>query len=103
MAARGCPFCGKTIPTTVRECPFCHEYIPEVRVTSAPSSDFAKSAVRRGLWYMLILAVIYFVLSGQTPLKITVPYQSLFMADILPVLFFADLGYVVYGFYTRMK
>ena len=103
MAARGCPFCGKTIPATVRECPFCHEYIPEVRVTAEASSDFGKSAVRRGLWYMLFLAIIYFVLTGQTPLKINVPYQSLFLADILPVLFFASLGFVLYGLYLRMR
>ncbi|HKW90112.1 MAG TPA: hypothetical protein VJN21_15275 [Candidatus Acidoferrales bacterium] len=103
MGARGCPFCGKTIPATVRECPFCHEYIPEVRVAADSPSHLGKSAVRRGLWYMLVLAAIYLVLSGQTPLKINVPYQDLFMADILPVLFFAALGFVVYGFYIRMK
>lgn len=103
MGARGCPFCGKTIPTTVRECPFCHEYIPEVRVSSESSAGAGKSAVRRGLWYMLVLAIIYFVFSGQTPLKIHVPYQDLFMTDVLPVLFFAALGFVVYGLYARMR
>lgn len=103
MSSRGCPFCGKTIPTTVRECPFCHEYIPEVRVNTEPSSSPGNSIVRRGLLYMLVLAAIYFVLSGQTPLKITVPYQALIMADILPVLFFAALGFVIYGLYVRMR
>lgn len=103
MGARGCPFCGKTISDAARECPFCHEYIPQVRVSTDSSSSMGKSIVRRGLWYMLVLAAIYFVLSGQTPLKITVPYQSLFMADVLPVLFFAALGFVVYGFYVRVR
>lgn len=103
MGSRGCPFCGKTISDAARECPFCHEYVPEVRRSTASSPGQGNSMVRRGLWYMLILAVIYFVLTGQTPLKITVPYQSIFLDDVLPVLFFASLGFVIYGLYTRFR
>ncbi|HEV2491306.1 MAG TPA: hypothetical protein VGT03_15990 [Candidatus Acidoferrales bacterium] len=103
MGSRGCPFCGKTISDMARECPFCHEYVPEIRRNEPSTAVQGKSVVRRGLWYMLVLAILYFVFSGQTPLRITIPYQSLFTDDVLPVLFFVALGFVVYGVYLRVK
>jgi hypothetical protein len=103
MGSRGCPFCGKMISDVARECPFCHEHVPEIRLSGPSTVAQGKSMVRRGLWYTLTVSILYYVFSGQTPIKLTIPYQPLFMTDVLPLLFFVSLGFVVYGVYLRVK
>jgi hypothetical protein len=103
VSLRGCPFCGKSISDVARECRYCHEYIPELRLNSASRVASGNATIHRGLWYMLILAAIYYVFSGQTPLKLKIPYQSIFLTDVLPVLFFVALGIVLYGVFLRVK
>jgi hypothetical protein len=100
---RGCPFCGKTISDSARECPFCHENIPQVRLSAVSNEARGNAAMHRGLWYMLILAVVYFFFTQKTPLKIPLPFAPTLTHYLLPGFFFVALIFVLYGIYMRVK
>lgn len=59
--------------------------------------------MHRGLWYMLIVAVIYYFFTQKTPLKIPLPFAPTLTTYLLPTLFFAALIFVLYGVFLRIK
>lgn len=104
MGSRQCPFCGKMIRDTLRECSFCHENLPPVpRTVSASTSRRGKFELRRGLLYMLGVAVIYYFLSSNSPVKLTVPFTPLLLNDVLPIFFAVSLGFALYGLFHFVR
>jgi hypothetical protein len=104
VADRQCPYCGKTVSDRFFQCPYCREDLgarPEARRSAAGGLGGAKQ-VRRGLLYMLLAVVCYYLFSGQQPL-LTPPFPvEPWLTDYaIPALFLAGLGLAVYGVVRR--
>ena len=105
MGSRQCPFCGKIIRDYLRECSFCHENLPPVaRMASvAAPAEEGRSELRRGLLYMLGVAVIYYFLSPASPVKLTVPFAPLLLRADLPIFFLVSIGFALYGLFHFVR
>jgi len=104
MGVRECPFCGKKISDAFRDCPLCHETLPELRVIKTSSSSGRGGPLRRGLFYMMIVAFIYYLLSANSPLKFpAVPFAPILTTYLLPLFFLAGLGMMMYGIFLQVK
>lgn len=112
MAARECPFCGKSISDLLKQCPFCREALPTG--TGLPASAAAVPAerlpatggrqIRRGLLCMLLAAVIQYFAGGYgAPLGIPVFIPPLITTYLVPLLFLSGLGLGFYGFYQHNR
>lgn len=103
MGVRECPFCGKKISDAFRDCPLCHETLPELRVIRTSSSSGKGGPLRRGLLYMMIVAFVYYLLSANSPLKISVPFTPILTTYLLPLVFLAGLSFAMYGIFLEVK
>lgn len=103
MGIRECPFCGQRISDTFRDCPHCHETLPGVPRKEAPVYVQKKSRVRRGLFYMMVVAAIYYFFSPNSPLKLPVPFAPILTTYLLPVFFLAGLGMVLFGLFQQVR
>lgn len=103
MGVRECPFCGKKISDAFRDCPQCHETLPEPRIVKSSSSSGKGGPLRRGLLYMMIVAFVYYLLSANSPLKISVPFAPILTTYLLPLVFLAGLSFAMYGIFLQVK
>jgi hypothetical protein len=103
MGVRECPFCGKSVSDQFRDCPHCHETLPQQRVQAASSAPRAKSMMRRGLTYMLVLVLIYYVISDRSPIKLSLPFTPLLTDYVLPLFFVVSLGITLYGLFKSVR
>lgn len=113
MAARQCPFCGKMISDLHSDCPFCHESVPcfpgptmAAKASARPTPSGAGNRnIRRGLLYMLLAAVIQYVVAtyGGSILKLPSEIQPIVTSYLVPFLFLCGLGLTVYGFFLHAK
>jgi len=104
MGVRECPFCGRKISDAFRDCPHCHETLPELRVVNTSSSPSGRGGpLRRGLLYMMVVAFVYYLLSVNSPLKISVPFAPILTTYLLPLVFLAGLGFAMYGIFLQVK
>ena len=102
MGVRQCPFCGKKIPEHCgRDCPLCHETLPERRFHHHSSKGTDRNTFRRGLFYMMCVAAIYYFMSSSSPYQIHLPYPSVLTTWLLPLFFLMGLGFAAYGIYQR--
>ena len=96
MARRQCAYCGTFVDEGVRQCPDCREAIPEhIEVRRGPRGGGAE--IRRGLLYMLLATVIYYLTTPQRilPLPFAIPPEV--TTYLLPFLFLAGLGFAIFG------
>ena len=100
---RKCPFCGKSIPSKLHNCPFCREAIPHVKVSSGYSSAEGSRKFQRGLLYMLMAAVIYYLASAASPWKSPIPIPTFVNQYLTPLLFLGGAGMALYGLVLKMK
>jgi hypothetical protein len=113
MPARQCPFCGKMISDLHSHCPFCHETVPPVPGSTAAANVPVATAgsgggnrnIRRGLLYMLLAAVVQYLVGGYggSMLKVPVRIQPIVTSYLVPLLFLCGLGLTVYGFFLHAK
>lgn len=101
-ATRQCVHCGKPVRTHLRQCPFCREMIPEVPRPRRQSSD-GRREVRRGLFYMLLAAGIYYLAGGYSQIKLPLTIVPAVTTYLSPLLFFGGLGLSLYGFVLRFR
>lgn len=109
MHFRECPFCGKRIPANGgRDCPVCHETLPDrfhhrhAHGTTTPG----RNMLRRGLFYMMCVAAIYYFLSPASPYKLKLPFARLLpllTTYFLPLFFLLGLGLALYGVYQHVR
>ncbi len=102
-----CVHCGKTISDGSLQCPYCREDVgthPVLRRhRSLGAAEHGARWIRRGLLYMLLAGIGYYLLGGRSPLPITLPFEVApwVMNYALPFLFIAGLGLVVFGVVRR--
>ncbi len=113
MAARQCPFCGKMISDLHSDCPFCHEAVPHVPGSPAaekvPASPAASSGgnrnIRRGLLYILLAAVVQYLVGGYGGSMFKLPFHvpPIVASYLAPLLFLCGLSLTVYGFFLHAR
>jgi len=97
-----CVYCGKPVPSHLRQCPFCREAVPEVPVIHRRGSDGGRE-IRRGLLYMLLALVIHYFAGGYSAMQVPYPINPIATVYLSPVLFFGGLGLSIYGVYLRLR
>ncbi|HKW57887.1 MAG TPA: hypothetical protein VJN42_11070 [Candidatus Acidoferrum sp.] len=102
QASRPCAYCGKPVPVRLNRCPHCREEVQEVRV-SARSGNDGSHHVRRGLFYMLLGAVIYYFSGGYSHLTIPVTINPMVNTYLAPAIFLGGLGMSLYGMFIRIR
>jgi hypothetical protein len=95
-----CPFCGTSVPVHLQQCPSCRETIPEVRV-SQRTSPAAGRSIRRGLLYMLLAGVVFYLFGGYSPFNLPVQIPDVVSRYLAPLLFLGGMGLTIYGLLKR--
>ncbi|HEV2197333.1 MAG TPA: hypothetical protein VGR55_17235 [Candidatus Acidoferrum sp.] len=52
---------------------------------------------------MMIVAFVYYLLSANSPLKISVPFTPILTTYLLPMVFLAGLSFAMYGIFLEVK
>ena len=52
---------------------------------------------------MMVVAFVYYLLSVNSPLKISVPFAPILTTYLLPLVFLAGLGFAMYGIFLQVK
>ena len=94
---RLCPYCGKPVASSLSRCPFCREEITDVRFVSRGHRVEARDKMRRGLFYILLAAIIHYFAAGYSSLTLPVAIPGFVTLYLTPLLFFAGIGYEFYG------
>ena len=103
VETRRCVYCGKHMAVHLAQCPFCREAVPQVQLTRRTGPD-GRQQMRRGLLYMLLAAVIYYLAGGYSaPLWLPVQVLPVVTNILVPLLFFGGLGLSIYGLILRAK
>ena len=101
IARRQCAYCGTFVDEGVKQCPDCREAIPErIEVSRGPRGGGAE--IRRGLLYMLLASIIYYLASPQTTVPIPFHIPPEVTAYLLPALFLLGLGFTLFGAARRI-
>ena len=104
MADRQCGYCGKTFSDKFLQCPYCREELrAPAGVRRSPTGGLSGAKyIRRGLLYMLLAGVCYYLFGGYDPL-LTPPFSvEPWLTDYaLPALFLGGLGLAVFGVIRR--
>lgn len=103
MADRQCPYCGKTVSDRFLQCPYCREELGASREQHLASGGLQGAKyIRRGVLYMLLGGVCYYLFGGYHPV-LTPPFDfEPWLTDyVLPFLILSGLGLVVFGVIRR--
>jgi hypothetical protein len=101
MSRRQCGYCGKYVPEQGTQCPFCREDLGPAPVTRGWHADAGRSQIRRGLLYMLLAIVIQYFAGGYSALEFPYTVIPLVQQYLLPFMFLAGMGMVIFGVYRR--
>ena len=104
MADRQCSYCGKTVSDKFFQCPYCREDLGPAREARHSPSGGLQGAkyIRRGLLYMLLGGVCYYLFGGYDPV-LTPPFDfEPWLTDyVLPFIILSGLGLMVFGVIRR--
>ncbi len=105
MGRRQCPHCGASVSDSYSDCPRCREHMPVATVSRAYRPTAGGDKIRRGMLYMLLAAVCYYFAAGYSGLELPFSTSNIAIATeyLLPFLFLAGLGLVVYGLILRAR
>jgi len=101
--ARLCPYCGKPIAARLTRCPVCREEIQEVRFVSRGYRAEARNKMRRGLFYILLAAIIHYFAAGYSNLSLPVTIPAFVTMYLTPLFFLAGVGYEFYAAFLYLK
>ena len=94
---RLCPYCGKPIATRLTRCPLCREEIQDVKFVGRGYSAEARQKMRRGLFYILLAAIIHYFAAGYSTFSLPVTIPAFVTLYLTRMLFLAGIGYELYG------
>ena len=98
MATRQCGFCGETIGIRTEKCPHCYRDIPPMVVMNKQDNSAENSRLfRRGLLYMLMAGVFYYLTSDQSPFEVPFTVPPLVDQALVPLLFLSGLLLALFG------
>jgi len=104
MAVRQCSYCGKPIPVEVLQCTHCgaklRPYVADPVYDTHRPID-APGLVRRGLLWMLLAGAAFFFAAGHSPWELPFQFHPMLADWVLPLLFLAGFGQMVYGLYCQ--
>jgi hypothetical protein len=104
VADRQCPYCGKTVADKFFQCPYCREDLaaPVERRRAARDPLQGAKYIRRGLLYLLLGGVGYYLFGGYDPL-LTPPFDfEPWLTDyVLPFIILSGLGLFIFGVIRR--
>lgn len=100
--SRPCAYCGKPVRIGLNRCPHCREEQPQVRLSSRGGSN-GRAQIRRGLFYMLLGAVVYYFSGGYSPMVLPLNLSPLVNTYFAPAIFLGGLGMSLYGIFLRMR
>lgn len=104
MVIRECPFCGKKVSAKAAQCGYCRETLPETRRVQVIATNDGGGAIRRGLLFMMLAAVIGYFAGGYSGMKLPIPVLVPMLNTYLtPLLFLSGLGLAVRGLYLRHR
>lgn len=103
MVIRECPFCGKKVSAKATQCGYCRETLPETRRVQAVATNDGGGAIRRGLLFMMLAAVIGYFAGGHSGLKLPIQILPVLNTYLTPLLFLSGFGLAVRGFYLRHR
>lgn len=103
MGLRDCPHCGKKVLDALTQCPHCREHMPAVPVREVHDPTAGRVQIRRGMMYFLMAAVFYYFVGGHSGLPIPFNVPSVVMDYILPLMFLAGAGLVLYGIFLKVR
>ncbi len=83
--------------TRLPRCPFCREEVQEVRVAARGYRLEARGKLRRGLFYILLAAVIHYFAAGYSSFSLPVTIPAFVTVYLTPILFLAGIGFELYG------
>ena len=101
--ARLCPYCGKPIASRLTRCPFCREEIQDVKFVGRGYRMEAREKIRRGLFYILLAAIMHYFAAGYSSLPLPVTIPTAVTVYLTPLLFLAGIGYEFYGVILYLK
>ena len=98
-----CAYCGKIVSNRFPQCPYCREELVPATLRRRGGGDPLRGAreIRRGLLYMLLAAVCYFLFGGYTSLAIPFEFAPWVLEYGLPGLFLLGAGLLVFGIIRR--
>jgi hypothetical protein len=89
------------------QCTHCgaklRQYVAEPAQRSHEAVD-AQALIRRGLLWMLLAGSVYYFVAGPSPWELPFSVHPMLEGWVLPLLFlagFGQMGYGVYGWFTR--
>lgn len=100
---RHCPYCGKPVPVRLSRCPFCREETPQVSIAKRGYSGEAREKMRRGLFYILLAAIIHYFAAGYSSFTLPLAIPAFVTLYLTPLLFLAGLGFELYGVVLYLK
>src|SRR5262245_23964744 len=104
---RNCPFCGRKVGAFLTSCPYCRETIqaggPVVARVNSIKTFQGRQYMRRGFLYALMAGVIYFFVAGYSGMKIPIPVPDLVVSLLIPLLFAAGIGMILYGGFLYLR
>jgi len=103
VETRLCPFCGKPMPSRLSRCPFCREEIQDVRFVSRGYRAESREKMRRGLFYILLAAIIHYFAAGYSSFTLPVAIPVFVTMYLTPLMFLAGIGYEFYGALLYLK
>ena len=77
--------------------------MPEVRLSSRNTLSEGRRHIRRGLFYMLLGAVIYYFSGGYSAMVLPYNLSPLVNTYLAPIIFFGGLGMSLYGIFLWMR
>ncbi|HXE74915.1 MAG TPA: hypothetical protein VNN18_04655 [Candidatus Xenobia bacterium] len=98
-----CANCGKIVSARFTLCPYCREELTSrtvFRQRPPGGAEVGARWIRRGLLYMLLAGISYYLLGGHSPLPLAIPFEipDWVINYALPFLFLGGLGLAVVGF-----
>jgi hypothetical protein len=90
------------MPGHLGRCPYCREAVPDVKV-SRSSHGNGREEMRRGLLAILLAAVMQYFAGGYSNFTVPVQIVPLVTTYLIPLLFFAGVGLLLYGGFLRLR
>jgi hypothetical protein len=100
---RQCPHCGAHLDDSLAQCPHCREDLAPPAEVHVYRPGIGRAQMRRGMLYMWLSAIFYYFAAGYSGLHLPFAVPSALTEYLLPFLFLAGTGMLLYGIFLRLR